>query len=495
MGNEEHDINSNNSEDSGFSFVKEKIKPKTRKRIKKILSVIGFALLAGIVFGVASRVAFLKMGDPVARLLGIEQASAEVTPEPTGTNRSTVTFPTNPVTPSPSPPSSTPTPRLTPTQAATGDPDPSGSASPDVTQEPTDAPTSTLAPTATDAPSPSQQQDPDDDGGEGGNDNNPTMSPIDSYVSMVAQMREVAGQVQDSLVRVYSVTRGDNWMGESIETKQELTGVLMGNDGVELLVMTDYNVIAAADRIEVELDSIYDAALYSFDKDTNIAIVTVPLDVIGKTKADAISYMQLGSSEELYKGEPVIAVGRPNGYYGAVEFGFISHTGIVSYITDGELEEFTTDIYLVPGGDGIVSDLKGRLVGLIPHADDETENLNRIIGIDSLKSLILRLLNGGGIPYFGIRSENIPEDIRTEMGIENGIYVNEAFAGSPAATAGIKKGDVIETINGETIETVAQFYELLLGLEGENELEVGIFRASRPDEPRSAEIVTLKVKE
>ena len=121
--------------------------------------------------------------------------------------------------------------------------------------------------------------------------------------------------------------------------------------------------------------------------------------------------------------------------------------------------------------------------------------MSRIIGIDSLKSLVLRLLNGGGIPYFGIRSENIPPDIRTEMGIENGIYVNEAFTGSPAATAGIKKGDVIESINGETIETVAQFYEQLLGLEGETELQVGIFRAGRPEEPRSTETVILKVRE
>ena len=156
---------------------------------------------------------------------------------------------------------------------------------------------------------------------------------------------------------------------------------------------------------------------------------------------------------------------------------------------------FTTDIYLSPGGDGIVSDLQGRLVGLISYSEDGSEGMNRVTGIDSLKPLILKLLNGGGIPYFGIRSENIPADVRIEMGIENGIYVNEAFAGSPAAAAGIKKGDVIESINDETIESVAQFYELLLGLDGDTELSVGIFRASREEEPRSVETVILKKKE
>ena len=312
---------------------------------------------------------------------------------------------------------------------------------------------------------------------------------------MIGRMREVAGQVQGSLVRVYSVTSGVNWMDESIETKQELTGVMMGDDGVELLIMTDYSVIAGADRIEVELETLLDATLYSYDKDTNIAIITVPLDMLNRRQKDRITYMQLGESSELYQGEPVIAVGRPNGYYGAVEFGFVSHMGIVSYVADGELTEFMTDIYLRPGGDGIVSDLKGRLVGIIPYSDSESSDVSRIIGIDSLKLLILRLLNNTGVPYFGVRAENIPEDILANMGIENGIYVNEAFSGSSAALAGIKKGDVIETVNDEKISSVSQFYEYLLTQSSETELIVGIYRASRVDEPRSLETVVLTMKE
>lgn len=519
MGNEELD---NNSESTEFSYVQEKIKPKSRKRLKKVLTVIGLSVLAGVVFGITSRVAFLKIGDPVAKLLGIEQASGKEPVEPTGSGRNPVRFPTNPITPTPTP-KPTPTPDLKPTPSAAEKPTPGQTGSPDSTagltpteaqaatgtQAVTDKPpvTATSVPTSTSVPTntatPTNEPDdvtgtpgPDDDGNnDDGNDVTPTLSPIDSYIGMITQMREIAGKVQKSLVRVYSVVSEANWLGENIETRQELTGVLMGDDGVELLVMTDYSAVSGADSLEVELDKKYNASLYSYDKDTNIAIVTVSLENIGAKKAENLDYMQLGSSYELYSGEPVIAVGRPNGYFGAVEFGFVSHKGIVRYIPDGELDEFTTDIYLRSGGDGIVTDLQGRLIGLIPHSDTEAASPDRIIGIDSLKDLILRLLNGGGVPYFGIRSENIPADIRTEMGIDNGIYVNETFSNSPAVAAGIKKGDVIESINGENIDSVAQFYKYLLTLDEGAELNVGIFRASREDEPRSEEIVVLTKKE
>ncbi|MBP5331924.1 MAG: serine protease [Lachnospiraceae bacterium] len=517
MGNDEqrdyNPENSDNSENGEFSYVREKVKPKTKKRVRKFLSVIGFSLLAGLIFGIVARVAFLKMGDPVAKLLGVETEPEKEPPEPTGTGRNEVKFPTNPVTPSPKPP--TPTQAIKPTpdgSAVTADPDTSsdpaasgteqGSATAAATtattatstEQPTEKPpTATTAPTSTMTPSPEPTGEEDPEGGDG--NTIPEDSPLEAYLAMISQLREVAGQVQSALVRVYSVTSGVNWMDESIETKQELTGVMMGDDGVELLIMTDYSVISGADRIEVELETLLDAALYSYDKDTNIAIITVPLDMLNRKQKERITYMQLGDSAELYRGEPVIAVGRPNGYYGAVEFGFVSHMGIVSYIADGELTEFMTDIYTLEQGDGVVSDLKGRLVGIIPYSGSEAADTGRIIGIDSLKSLILRLLNGAGVPYFGVRAENIPADILETMGIENGIYVNEVFSGSPASLAGIKKGDVIEIVNEESIKTVSQFYEYLLTQEDGAELTVDIYRASRVDEPRSSETVVLTMKE
>lgn len=490
MENNENGLNRDNNGE--VSFVQEKIKPKTKKRLKKALSVTGMAVLAGLVFGLIARVSFDMIGAPVARVLGLEAEEEKDPPAPTGTGRSEVTFPTvapSP-TPTPAPPDkTTPTPSPDVTES-----DPDVGDDPGTTGEegtPASDPTGTVTPDVSAVPEPVPGQD-----GEPGQDDMflQPVSPLDSYFAIIEQIRSVAKEAQESLVRIYSVTRGINWMDDNIETRRELTGVLMGENGVELLVLTDYGIIMNADRIDVEIcDNIYEGILYNYDADTNIAVIGVPLELIDEKTMEKVCYMQLGDSTQLYGGEPVIAMGRPNGYYGAFEIGFVSHTGLISYIIDGELGEFTTDHFLTAGGDGIITDLQGRLVGLIPYTE-EGDVLNHIIGIDCLKSLILKLLNGAGVPYFGIRSENIPKEILDEMGVDNGIYVNEAVSGSPAALAGIKKGDVIVSVNDVKISGVSQFYEYLLTMEEDASLKVKVFRSSRVDEPFSEETVVLVKK-
>ena len=121
-------------------------------------------------------------------------------------------------TPTPTSAQATPTPSPTPVPSPTTVP---------VTLDPTDepSPTPTELPTMTPTPSP----EPDD---------TPTVTPaaedpIAVYLKMISQMRELAGQAGESLVRVYAVTSGVNWMDESIETRTERTGILVADNGVE----------------------------------------------------------------------------------------------------------------------------------------------------------------------------------------------------------------------------------------------------------------------
>ncbi|MCR5685382.1 MAG: PDZ domain-containing protein [Lachnospiraceae bacterium] len=517
--------------ENGFSYVQEKIKSKTRKRLKKVLSVIGLALLAGIVFGLSARAAFLLSADPVAKVLGIETEKDIPTVSPTGSIRSEVSFPTNklvkvPTTaPDKTPtdtvtdrPQNTPTPKEAPTAAPTDETAPSEIPVTEAVSLPpvqdTATPTVGISPelitTAAGQPDTAGGEETDNgtEKGEQGKDDQETSgrekddqgteseNPLDGYLGMIARMREIAVKAQESLIRVYSVTTGVNWMDESIETKQELTGVLMGNNGVELLILADYNLVAGADRLEAMLPDggIYDTELYSFDLESNMAVLSVELKELPDELPEYIKYMQLGDSHSLACGEPVIAIGRPNGYYGAMEFGYVSHTGIFGYILDGSMDEFMTDFSFSPEGDGVVIDVSGNLVGFIPASKDQDMNKYRIIGINSLKPLILKLLNGSEIPLFGIRSEDIPADILENMGIKNGIYINEVISSSPAGKAGIKKGDVIMQIDDEEIKSVSQFYEMLLNKDASAVLEVHVFRASRPENPYFEEKVILSNK-
>ncbi|MBO4559948.1 MAG: PDZ domain-containing protein, partial [Lachnospiraceae bacterium] len=103
-------------------------------------------------------------------------------------------------------------------------------------------------------------------------------------------------------------------------------------------------------------------------------------------------------------------------------------------------------------------------------------------------------LNGNSLPYFGVRAENVPKDILIGMGLENGIYVNEVIAASPAAEAGVKKGDVIVGIDDIKIESVTDFYEYIFSLEEGSTVRVDIYHSGMRDEPAEEISAVLSVK-
>lgn len=534
-----------NNENSDFNYVQEKIKPKNRRRIRKALAVIGLAVVSAVIFGFTARLIFVASEGTVNKLLGITPTPTPPVGQGQVTTRNEVKL-GNPT----KAPTLSPTPTVVPTiqtsmadatqkadptevitQSATSDPK-ENTATVTAAQignenvsTPTQSQVSTAETVNEPVPTPSgnsenentsernevvqetetfeegKEDENDPDGStETGNENADSelvsqYSPLTGYIMMMSELRKVADTASLALIRVYSVTNGINWLDESVETKQELSGVLLAENGVELLVLTDYASVAASDRIDVEFadGTVTEAVLYSSDSDLGLAVLAIPLEQLPEDCQ--YSFIRLGDSGLLYDGEPIIAIGRPNGYYGAVEFGFVSHKGLSKYFVDGVADEFTTDVMISANGDSILIGLDGSLIGIVPMtASDLNSQKSCVIGINALKTALLKLLNGVGIPYLGVRSENIPEDVLANMGLKNGIYVNEAVSGSPAAEAGIKKGDVIVGLDGVVINTVSDYYDYLMSLELGAEVEAAIFRSSRKEEPEEKIVISVGVK-
>ena len=518
-----------NNENNDFNFVQEKIKPKTRKRIRKILVILAVTLVAAVIFGFVARLVFVSSEGTVNRLLGI-------TPVPTAAVQATQSVSRNEVT--------LQDPTRVPTQAPAADisgtggegreADVAGSGSrnggtgsgPDIgsgsgsagsgTGSGTDTGTGSAGSgtgsgtaggtgtgsgiaggTGTGTGSSSGTADTGDgttqsEDGSSGTQGTASESALTTYMRMMAELREVAETASTAMVRVYAVTTGINWLDESVETKQEITGIILADNGVELLILTDYGTVSGADRIEIEFtgEQKADGSLFGSDSELGIAIVAVAKETLGQDTTYTL--MQLGSSEELYDPEPVMAIGRPNGYYGAVEFGLISHTGLTGYFADGSTDEFTTDIPIADGGDGLLINLEGRLVGIVTAtASSLNSDKTCVLGISGLRTVLLKLLNGAYIPYCGIRSEDMPQEVLSGMSLENGIYVNEVISGSPAATAGLKKGDIITEVDGQPVMSVREFYECLMEHDSATVMTLGIYRSSRQDGP--VQEITVRV--
>lgn len=320
---------------------------------------------------------------------------------------------------------------------------------------------------------------------------------IENYLQMISQFRKIADSASRFLVDIRAVESGLNWMDESVETYREITGLIMGSNGVELLILTGYNDTVSADRIEVRFKSneIIEGSIFNYDRELNLAVVAVPLSAVSEETAAANSIVVLGDSDDIYEGQPVIAVGKPNGYSGSVEYGIITGKDRVAYFIDGEMSLFSTDMTCNSGSDGIITDMSGKLLGIITHvnSEDDAAGICTVVGINSIKDDILKLLNGKDIPYLGVRAEDIPEDILAQMGIPNGVYVNEVLEGSPVADQ-LRKGDVIVAVGTRTIYSMRDLNKVLLEKEPGTDVRIVFYRSSRKDSPNMSAIVTVAAR-
>ena len=163
-------------------------------------------------------------------------------------------------------------------------------------------------------------------------------------------------------------------------------------------------------------------------------------------------------------GTPVIALGAPNGYENSMEFGMITGLGGTVSVTDGEVACFTTNITEYPQGYGFVVNLEGKILGLITHTHkaNPSDGIFTAVSLDSIRGVIVKLLNNAERAYFGIKGQDIPKNLKQEYGLEAGVYVSEVENASPALIAGIKAGDILVSVGGKEVDGVRDFSECIL---------------------------------
>ena len=355
-----------------YQFINEKIVPKRKKKWLKRLGTVLFVICMAVIFGVVSQAVFLLSGDYLKELFGIEDERLEVElPKPTSPAR--ITFsptpkPTRKPTPTPTKqPTPVPTEAPTITEAAEVTPEatPEALVTPEAT--PDIEPESTITPGAEVTPEPTQVP-----GGSESAEEKPVNGGVtQSYLQMYESIRQVAGDVSNAFVTVEAVEQGVDWFQEVYENRTRTTGLVLGNDGVDLLILVGTEQFSGATSIEVSFgEEVIAGSIYSMDKDYGLAIIAVPLEQISAELSERIELGIVASEEDIVVGTPVIAVGAPNGYEGSLEFGMITSLGSTVSVTDGEVAYFTTNIMEYANGHGFVVNLEGKILGLITHSNE-----------------------------------------------------------------------------------------------------------------------------
>jgi len=320
---------------------------------------------------------------------------------------------------------------------------------------------------------------------------------VEDYADLYTKLKEVADTAGKSLVTVTASSSGTDWFNETYESRRELSGLLVGNNGVELLILAPYSQVEGADTLQASFadGSTLAAVLKNYDSVTDLAVLSVNLADVEEDTLESIRMAELGSSKSLKAGEPVIAVGSPAGIAGSVKYGNLVASGYKVSVIDGEYNLLITDMERSEKGSGVLLNLSGQVIGLLEdsYLNSSNEGALTAYAISDMKDIIEHLSNSQDLVYMGIHGTDVTEEISEAQGIPAGVYVTGMEADSPAMNSGIQAGDIITEINGKTITSLSQIREMLLKFSREQVIQVVVMRQGKDGYKEIECSVTLNV--
>jgi serine protease Do len=249
------------------------------------------------------------------------------------------------------------------------------------------------------------------------------------------------------------------FMNPRPSTAQSLgTGVIINKDG---FVLTNEHVLAGATQIRVGLSDgrQFDAELIGGDPASDLAVVRI------KT-ADPLPTPKLGNSDDVMIGEGVIAIGNPFGLNSTVTTGVLSATNR-SIRGDGrEYHGFLqTDASINPGNSGgPLLNMDGEVIGINTAILGDAQGIGFAIPITRAMRIVNDLIRHGEVQatWFGIWLQELTPALREAMGSAQatGVLVSNVYDGTPAAAAGIRRGDILSALDGTPVHSRREFYEI-----------------------------------
>src|SRR5271156_5569123 len=238
------------------------------------------------------------------------------------------------------------------------------------------------------------------------------------------------------------------------------SGVIVTSDGT---ILTNNHVIDGATDIKVQLSDKreFKAKLVGADPKTDIAVL--------KIDASGLPTLPLGDSSQLSVGDLIFAIGDPFGIGETATMGIVSATGRGQLGIEDYENFIQTDAAINPGNSGgAMIDIHGNLVGIntaiLSHGGMGGEGGNEGVGfaipMSMAKPIMDQILTHGKVVrgYLGVQIQELTPELARAFGLKDGggVLIGDVSPDTPAAQAGLKKGDVILQVNGQPVNAPNQ---------------------------------------
>lgn len=289
---------------------------------------------------------------------------------------------------------------------------------------------------------------------------------IDSEYILGTSVSDIAEEAMPFTVAINCSFTTDSWFGR-YETPGSGSGIIVGKNDTELLIVTNNHVIDGANTIKVTLidETEADATVKGAAASTDLAVIAVPLENLTAQTLATIKVAKLGNSNDIKVGEMVVAIGNALGYGQSVTVGYISAKDREVTVDNTKMTLLQTDAAINPGNSGgALLNLEGEVIGInsVKYADEDVEGMCFAIPVSNVEDIITNLMNSLADEekgYLGIGVNDVTEAIAEYYNWPIGVYVVNFSENSAAEEAGIRIGDIITGVNGIVVETANELIE------------------------------------
>ena len=224
-------------------------------------------------------------------------------------------------------------------------------------------------------------------------------------------------------------------------------------------VLTNNHVVDDAQRLKITLTdgSIFDGKVIGTDDTTDLAVVKLD-------STETLPFVTLGNSDDLKIGQIVIAIGNPFALTGGptVTAGIVSSLNRKIQFEKGVLELIQTDAPINPGNSGgPLVNTRGEVIAVNTAKLPYAHGIGFAVPINIAKTVMTELIQNGRVinrPWIGILYVKITEQLAQyyKLPTIEGVLVAHVEPHSPADDAGLRKGDIIEAVDGKRIDDTTQ---------------------------------------
>ena len=331
----------------------------------------------------------------------------------------------------------------------------------------------------------------------------------------VADVSDIVEEAMPTVVAITSTTVyqsnnfGYGWFfggPQTYEVPSSGSGISIGDNDKELLIVTNNHVVEESTSLKVSFidNEVVDAAIKGTDAETDLAVISVPLEQIKADTKSKISIAKLGNSDELKVGQGVVAIGNALGYGQSVTVGYVSALDREVRVSNNSTRTLLqTDAAINPGNSGgALLNMKGEVVGInaAKYSSTEVEGIGYAIPISKAQDIMSQLMNRKTMNpvaeekrgYLGIQGTSVDEEAANSFGMPRGVYIYKILDDGAAAVSDLREKDIITKVDGQSVKTMPQLQELLACYELGEQIELTVQTQAGGQYEERTVSVTLK---